>query len=107
MPRPPVAKEDDELKPFRVKEGFTIGGFDGQRKDKGGIIMLSKAQAEYFQALGAITFDMGAIFDDTNSETNIPEVSPEPEADGQGELDLGTPPEPEPVQKTGAGARRR
>ena len=57
--RPPETKKGSATKIFKVSPGFSIGGFDGERKFGGDDIELTKAQAEHFVKLKAIVIELG------------------------------------------------
>jgi hypothetical protein len=107
MARPPARKAGEPLKPFVVADFNIMYDFDNKRCEAGDQIMLTQAQAKYYQKLGCITFDMGAVFDDNNNATDndTAEAGPEHEAVDAGVADTGDSPEPTPEPKR-AGTRR-
>lgn len=58
MTRPPVTGKDEITREFRVAPGHIVGGFDGQTKNEGDQIVLTKGQAEHLMRLGAIEIDL-------------------------------------------------
>ncbi len=91
MPRPPVRKDGEELKPFTVAEHHIMYDFDGNKCYEGDTIMLTQKQAAYYQKTGFITFDLKAIFDDNrkNTSEDSAETSVELETEPSGTTDDG------------------
>ena len=69
--RPPVAKKGDATKEFVVSPGFSIGGFDGVRKDGGDTIELTEKQAKHMAKLKAIVIELG----DFSTDAKVPPVT--------------------------------
>lgn len=99
MARPPAAKDGQKTKEFRVAPGFSIGGYDGERKNGGDMIALTQKQAEYFLELGAITLKL-ADFDteddgdadksDDKASKAVSKAVAKDEADGGGDKAAGS-----------------
>ena len=69
--RPPVAKKGDATKEFTVSPGFSVGGFDGVRKDGGDTIVLTEKQAKHMAKLKAIVIELG----DFSTDAEVPPVT--------------------------------
>lgn len=90
MARPPVAKDNEKTKTFHVAPGFIIGGFDGKKKVGGDPIELTRAQAVYYQKLGAITIDIPEFEDDEPSSGSAAEAGAGTETEGEGAASSGS-----------------
>lgn len=88
MARPPATKDGDRTIEFIVKKGYIINDFEGNRKHSGENITLTKAQADYFQDLEAITVDMGSMFSEDDTTDDKAETVSEPDSDGGGKSAL-------------------
>ena len=75
--RPPVAKKSEATKEFVVSPGFSIGGFDGVRKDGGDTIVLTEKQAKHMVKLKAIVIELG----DFSTDAEVPVTKSKPAKD--------------------------
>ena len=81
--RPPETKKGAATKIFKVSPGFSIGGFDGERKFAGDDIELTQAQAKHFVKLKAIVIELGD-FDTEVEDAGKTEASTDKKKAGAG-----------------------
>lgn len=109
MPRPPAAKKGEKTKTFTVSPGYSIGGFDGKRKDGGDAIELTHAQAKYYMEMGAIKLELPDFGEDApEPDAGDPaKTGSGPETEGSGEPDAGGAPSGDDDETKGTAASRR